>query len=209
MAGKGSLGNWNELLQQPIYDSDFLTVGAVTSGDDFVTSEKHIFRAQGAGNLNRTNLTQAGQLPAGQAFKVYACRSESIFYPINGAATATGFANTQELAIANLMATSVEFKITDSIVLQAPVAMVPAGVGPWGVVYDSANALITNGHPANPSKYVLRQPQVLESFAGIGVVMKRSTLGSTDVITGINTYTGLKVGRFYLDGMKLRSATGK
>lgn len=209
MAGKGSLSRWNELLQQPIYDSDFLTVGAVTTGDDLVTTEKHLFRANGAGNLNRTNLTQAGQLPAGQAFKVYACRAEFIFYPIDATGAATGFAASHELAIANLAATSVEFKVTESVVLQAPAAMLPAGMGPWGFINDSLHALITNGEPANPSKYVLSKPQVLESFAGISVVMKRSALGAVDVVAGINTYTGLKVGRFYLDGLKLRSATGK
>jgi len=209
MAGNGNALDWTEVYAQPLWDADFLTVGAITSGNDLVQSEKVLFTGNNVGNIQRTNMQTSGILPGMQAMKVYAVRGELFFYESNDTGAATGLSGVAELFVHALHATAITFRITDAEILKAPLSMVPAGMGPWGYVADSTAPIVTNGQPANPAKYVLKMPATIEQQGGVNLTVSHSTLGAVNIVTAINTWTGLKASRYYLDGLKLRNATGR
>ena len=85
---------------QFFYDTDFRTVGAVSSGADLAASEKILFAGATPGDLSRTNMPSPGQLTSDQTFLCFAVRHEIQFYPVLGvAAGMSGLSNAEELMI--------------------------------------------------------------------------------------------------------------
>ena len=194
---------------QFFYDSDFITSGATASTDtaNFAVSQKNLFSDARAGNLLRTNLQGPGQLLSDQTFLTFAVRHEVMFYGINngtGVGTAGDLISTAELSVWTLSTSVFQFQVDTKIEFEGPLTMTPSGGGPWGFVSDSAQPLITNGEPDAPSIYVLPLPIAITKRQAIAMIEKKFAWGSVDVPAAINSYTGGKLLRAYIDGYNTR-----
>ena len=196
---------------QFFYDTDFLTVGAVTTGVDFVASEKQLFASASPGNTSRTNMPTAGFLTGDQTFMCFAVRHEVMFWGGNsdaGAAVPAVIENTAGVSIWTINLSTFAFAVGDKTEFEGPISMTPAGGGPWGVINDSNQPLITNGEPQTKAIYVLPLPIAITKRQGIRVTEKKSDLtngaNTIPIIDLINRYTGGKLFRCYLDGFNTR-----
>lgn len=200
---------------QFFYDTDFKCHGETVSGSsDFAQSEKILFAsARGQGDLTRTNLVTPGQLSSDQTFLTFAVRHELQFFPVGSTdPTFSGFTSVAQLAVWVLANSSFQLKISEKVEFEGPLAMTPAGGGPWGYVADSAAPLIVNGDPAAPSIYVLPLPIAITKRQAIQMIEKKFSLsaggaagvGSIDTTTAINSFTGGKMLRAYIDGYNTR-----
>jgi len=207
-----TMGKVLGLRQQRVqffYDTDFKAVG-VTTTTDIAASEKILFANASPGDLSRTNMQAPGQLISDQTFLCFSVRHELQFYGVAGVGVATsGFTTTAEMGIWVLHNSTFQFKVSEKVEFEGPLAMTPAGGGPWGYVNDSAQPLITNGHPATPSIYVLPLPVAVTKRQGIQMIEKKFTFAqpsgtAIDVVAAINSYTGGKMLRAYIDGYNTR-----
>lgn len=195
---------------QFFYDTDFKVIGAVTTGADLAAAQKILFAAATPGDLSRTNMQAPGQLTSDQTMLVYAVRHQLQFYSVGGTgANVSGFTTTAEMSIWILENSTFQFKVSEKVEFEGPLAMTPAGGGPWGVVHDSAQPLITNGHPANPSLYVLPLPIAVTKRQAIAMIENKFTMANpggtaVDSVAAINTFTGGKLLRAYIDGYNTR-----
>ena len=190
---------------QFFYDTDFLVNGAVTSGDNLARSQKQLFASASIGDLTRSNMPSPGYLSGDQTFLTYAVRHEIGFY--SGVSTVTGATTTAEVMWLTLHCSTFRYQVGEKVEFEGPVTMTPAGGGPWGFVSDSAQPLITNGQPQNKSIYVLPLPIAVAKRQGIRVEELKNDLtgaSSISVVSAINTYTGYKAFRCYIDGFNTR-----
>ncbi len=190
---------------QFFYDTDFLVNGAVTSGDNLARSQKQLFASASIGDLTRSNMPSPGYLSGDQTFLTYAVRHEIGFY--SGVSTVTGAESTAEVMWLTLHCSTFRYQVGEKVEFEGPVTMTPAGGGPWGFVSDSAQPLITNGQPQNKSIYVLPLPIAVAKRQGIRVEELKNDLtgaSSISVVSAINTYTGFKAFRCYIDGFNTR-----
>jgi len=196
---------------QFFYDTDFRTVGAVSSGADLAASEKILFAGATPGDLSRTNMPSPGQLTSDQTFLCFAVRHEIQFYPVLGvAAGMSGLSNAEELMIWTLCSSTFSFKVSEKIEFEGPVTMTPAGGGAYGQVTAQSQALgagvslLTNGVPDSGSIYVLPLPVAITKRQGIQMIEKKFNLSSTSIVDAINNFTGGKLFRAYIDGYNTR-----
>jgi hypothetical protein len=190
---------------QFFYDTDFLVNGAVTSGDNLARSQKQLFASASIGDLTRSNMPSPGYLSGDQTFLTYAVRHEIGFY--SGVSTVTDATSTAEVMWLTLHCSTFRYQVGEKVEFEGPVTMTPAGGGPWGFVSDSAQPLITNGQPQNKSIYVLPLPIAVAKRQGIRVEELKNDLtgaSSISVVSAINTYTGYKAFRCYIDGFNTR-----
>ena len=88
--------------------------------------------------------------------------------------------------------------------------MTPAGGGPWGFVFNSAQPIVLNGEPQQRAIYVLPLPITIAKRQPIQMSENKSNLnlGTTGtqmtLTTMINTYSGGKLLRAYIDGFNTR-----
>jgi hypothetical protein len=190
---------------QFFYDTDFLVNGAVTSGDNLARSQKQLFASASIGDLTRSNMPSPGYLSGDQTFLTYAVRHEVGFY--SGVSTVSGAETTAEVMWLTLHCSTFRYQVGEKVEFEGPITMTPAGGGPWGFVSDSAQPLITNGQPQNKSIYVLPLPIAVAKRQGIRVEELKNDLTGTSsisVVNAINTYTGFKAFRCYIDGFNTR-----
>jgi hypothetical protein len=194
---------------QFFYDTDFLVNGAVTSGDNLARSQKQLFASASIGDLTRSNMPSPGYLSGDQTFLTYAVRHEVGFY--SGVSTVTGATTTAEVMWLTLHCSTFRYQVGEKVEFEGPVTMSPAGGGPFGFVSDSAQPLITNGVPENKAIYVLPLPIAVTKRQGIRVeefknALSAGTSGGTsiDPVAVINSYTGYRVFRCYIDGFNTR-----
>lgn len=190
---------------QFFYDTDFRTFG-VSAGADIASAEKVLFAGATPGDLSRTNMPSAGQLTSDQTFLTFAVRHEVMFYEVNAAFVVTGLASTEELSIWAMNSCTFQFQVSAKIEFEGPICMTPAGAGPNGVVSSLAqkDSLITNGVPQAPSIYTLPLPVAITKRQGIAMIEKKFQLGTLDIVGAINSYTGGKLFRAYIDGYNTR-----
>jgi len=193
---------------QFFYDTDFVTSGATDANDssNLATSQKNLFSDARAGNLLRTNLQGPGQLLSDQTFLTFAVRHELMFYKTDdgNACTAGNVSTAAELSIWTLSTSVFQFQVDTKIEFEGPLSMTPAGGGPWGFISDSAAPLITNGEPDAPSIYVLPLPIAITKRQAIAMIEKKFAWGGVDIAAAINSYTGGKMLRAYIDGYNTR-----
>jgi hypothetical protein len=186
---------------QFFYDTDFISSGVTASTDtsNYAVSQKNLFSDARAGNLLRTNLQGPG-------------RHELMFFAVDAtntgtsqnAVTAGGIGAVSELSIWTLSTSVFQFQVDTKIEFEGPLTMTPAGGGPWGFVADTATPLITNGEPDAPSIYVLPLPIAITKRQAIAMIEKKFAWGAVDVAAAINSYTGGKLLRAYIDGYNTR-----
>lgn len=199
-----------EQRAQFFYDTDFLAIGTVTTGADLAQAEKNLFAAAVPGNFARTNLQTAGQLTSDQTFVCYAVRHEVNFWGgVSSGATPAAMNVTSGVSIATINNSTFAFAVGDKVMFQGPIAMTPAGGGPWGVIQDSNQPLIVNGEPQAQGVFPLMIAIGVQARAGISMIERKHnvTVGSNatlDVSALINNYTGLRIFRAYIDGAHTR-----
>lgn len=193
---------------QFFYDTDFITSGATDTTDvtNLAVSQKNLFSDARAGNLLRTNLQGPGQLLSDQTFLTFAVRHEIMFYATKegNAVTAGELDAASQLSVWTMSSSIFQFQVDTKIEFEGPVSMTAAGGGPWGFVADSATPLITNGEPSTPSIYVLPLPIAIAKRQSIAMIEKKFAFGGVDIPAAINSYTGGKLFRAYIDGYNTR-----
>lgn len=204
------LNNIREQRVQYFYDTDFITAGAQsasTDNRDIARSSKQLFAAAQPGAKERTNMPAPGFLTSDQTFLTYAVRHEMLFHGGNYPGGAAGFQDTRAVALLTLTLSSFEFQVSEKVAFEGPITMTPAGGGPWGFNFDSAQPIIVNGEPQSKAIYVLPLPVPVVARQGIRVNELKATIAGTtsiDLPTYINGYTGAKLLRCYLDGFNTR-----
>jgi hypothetical protein len=203
---------------QFFYDTDFKTQGQTASTSrDYCVPEKILFATvSGQGDLSRTNLVTPGQLSSDQTFLTFAVRHELNFFKANGAAgvaAGTSLKSVAELSVWVLANSSFQYKVSEKVEFEGPLAMTPAGGGSWGYVNDSTSPLIVNGEPDAPAIYVLPLPIAVTKRQAIQMIEKKATfqggggvggLTDIDICFAINEFTGGKMLRAYIDGYNTR-----
>ena len=193
---------------QFFYDTDFISSGltAPTDTANLAVAQKNLFSDARAGNLLRTNLQGPGQLLSDQTFLTFAVRHEVMFYETeDGNAVTAGTLNSAaQLSIWTISTSVFQFQVDTKIEFEGPLSMTPAGGGPWGFISDSASPLITNGEPDAPSIYVLPLPIAITKRQAIAMIEKKFNWDGVDIAAAINSYTGGKMLRAYIDGYNTR-----
>jgi hypothetical protein len=192
---------------QFFYDTDFLVTG-VSTGIDLARSQKQLFASASIGDLTRSNMPSPGYLSGDQTFLTYAVRHEIGFYHLLGTGgLPLAIPNIATLHWATLHSSTFRYQVGEKVEFEGPVTMTPAGGGPWGMVNDSDNPMLTNGAPENKAIYVLPLPIAVSKRQGIRVEELKTSLSGTtpvDVVAAINAYTGARVFRCYIDGFNTR-----
>lgn len=182
------------------------TVANIATADQ-ATSEKILFTSN-PGSLDRTNMPASGQLTSDQTFLTYAVRHELQFY--GGRGTLAGFDETGPTFIVALNSMIFRFQVSEKVEFEGPWTMTPAGGGPWGFISDSLQPLLTNGEPQARSIYVLPLPVAITKRQGIQMIERVFAFQGTtnnaeiDVTDLINDYSGIRLGRAYIDGYNTR-----
>lgn len=201
---------------QYFYDTYMKSRGDATTANiptaHQAVSEKILFTTNPT-SLDLTNMPASGQLTSDQTFLCYAVRHELQIY--NGGvasvtASGTGWGATGTVFIAALNSFVFRLQISEKVEFEGPWAMTPAGGGPWGFISDSRQPLLTNGEPQARSIYVLPLPIAITKRQGIQMLERLFNFTGTtvntvvDVAELINEYTGLRLGRAYIDGYNTR-----
>lgn len=192
---------------QPFYDTDFVGHGAVTSGENLASQEKHLFSNANTGDRQRTNLRVAGYLPGDQTFMCKGIRHEISFGKASGTGSGSGLTSVAELGRVVGAVSTFEMMIADKTALEGPCSLTPFSAGPWGATHDSQDPLITNGQPG-ASLFLLDIGIAIAARQNVSVVERKNDLrgasSNISVVTAINSWTGYKLFRCYLDGFHTR-----
>lgn len=201
-----------QVRAQFFYDTDYRYGGDTSASSDMsAASEKILFQSTRNGNLSLSNFPSANGLVGNQLFQIKAIRHEIHFQQLAGVGAATGVTGIAELMALVLGGSTFDLQVNDRSAFQGPVTMTPAGGGPWGFVSDSNKPLITNGDPTGKQIYALPLPIDIDANEPVKMIEKKYNLtttgGSVDIVTAINTWTGQKLARAYIDGIHTRDAT--
>ncbi len=204
-----------QVRAQFFYDTDYRYAGATAASSDMsAASEKILFQSTRNGNLSLSNFPSANGLVGNQLFQIKAIRHEIHFQWLTGTSLGgggTGFSGIAELMSLVLGGSTFDLQVNDRSAFQGPVTMTPAGGGPWGYSADSTKPIITNGDPTGKQIYALPLPIDIDANEPVKMIEKKYTLttdgGSVDVVTAINSFTGQKLARAYIDGIHTRDAT--
>lgn len=183
------------------------TTGANIPAEHQAQSEKDLF-AVSRGSFDLSNMPAGGQFTSDQTFLTYAVRHELQFF--GGRSDVAGFQSTAATFVVTLNNILFRFHCSEKIEFEGPIAMTPAGGGPWGFVSDSTEPIIVNGEPNARSIYVLPLPVAVTKRQGIKVNERIFNLVGTTVNAAItvtdliNHYTGMRLCRCYLDGYNTR-----
>jgi hypothetical protein len=201
-----------QVRAQFFYDTDYRYAGATAASSDMAaSSEKILFQSTRNGNLSLSNFPSANGLVGNQLFQIKAIRHEVHFQALAGAAVATGVTGIAELMALVLGGSTFDLQVNDRSAFQGPLTMTPAGGGPWGFVSDSLRPLITNGSPTGKQIYALPLPIDIDANEPVKMIEKKYSLTTSgtaiDVVEAINSFTGQKLARAYIDGIHTRDAT--
>jgi hypothetical protein len=201
-----------QVRAQFFYDTDYRYGGDTSASSDMsAASEKILFQSTRNGNLSLSNFPSANGLVGNQLFQIKAIRHEIHFQQLAGVGAATGVTGIAELMALVLGGSTFDLQVNDRSAFPGPVTMTPAGGGPWGFVSDSNKPLITNGDPTGKQIYALPLPIDIDANEPVKMIEKKYNLtttgGSVDIVTAINTWTGQKLARAYIDGIHTRDAT--
>ena len=147
----------NEILRQPIYDTQSISAGSVSAGTTYKFFAVPL--GQSSKTLLDTNLTTAGQLPYANA-TVVGLRVHA--YTRGTSAITVGDYNQL------LNNCTLTFKKEDRVILECPLYMIPSGIGLTGAVStnDSTTTIlsaISNGMAVKTNYFDLLQPEPFES----------------------------------------------
>jgi hypothetical protein len=201
-----------QVRAQFFYDTDYRHGGDTAASSDMsAASEKILFQSTRNGNLSLSNFPSANGLVGNQLFQIKAIRHEIHFQKLANVGAATGVDGIAELMALVLGGSTFDLQVNDRSAFQGPVTMTPAGGGPWGFVSDSGKPLITNGSPTGKQIYALPLPIDIDANEPVKMIEKKynltQTSGSVDLVAAINTWTGQKLARAYIDGIHTRDAT--
>lgn len=201
-----------QVRAQFFYDTDYRYAGITAASSDMLaSSEKILFQSTRNGNLSLSNFPSANGLVGNQLFQIKAIRHEIHFQALAGAAVADGVTGIAELMALVLGGSTFDLQVNDRSAFQGPVTMTPSGGGPWGFVSDSLRPLITNGDPTGKQIYALPLPIDIDANEPVKMIEKKYSLtqsaSSIDTVAAINSFTGQKLARAYIDGIHTRDAT--
>ena len=196
---------------QFFYDTLFRSRGDATvaniTATELAQAERKLF-VSSRGSFDLSNMSTGGQLVSDQTFLCYAVRHEVQFW--GGTSDVAPFQSTAGVFMLFLNSTTFQFQCSEKVELEGPIAMTPAGGGPWGFVSDSTQPVLTNGEPQSRALYVLPIPVAVTKRQGISVTVRIFELLGTannatvNVVNAVNHYTGLRLCRTYLDGYHTR-----
>ena len=196
---------------QFFWDTLFKSRGDVVTAnipaDHQALPERDLFVAS-RGTFDLSNMPTGGMFTSDQTFLTYAVRHELQFY--GGVAATAGFITTGAVFMVALNSLMFRYQVSEKYEFEGPWSMTPAGGGPWGMATDSQQPIITNGEPQARSIYVLPLPVAVTKRQGIRMnerifnytgTVNNATLNA---VTMINDYTGIRLGRAYIDGYNTR-----
>jgi hypothetical protein len=125
-------------LRQPLYDTDYMVIGATNTELTFF--QRPLSQSTAYGTVTKTaaetNLTQAAQLPTPNQFSLF-----GFLVQCNAGVSLANFVNVYETCV-------FEFTFTGSrLYLQIPLSQIPQGLGPTGFIYGTTGTVVTNGVP--------------------------------------------------------------
>lgn len=199
----------DEQRRWSFYDRQVYAAAATVSGDVTLFSTP-IGQGSTAKTLLDTNMRQAGQLPARQAFIAYDIRVQPQLTVISEDATIAAANNIPDAFWSLIYGGSFTFRQAQKVDLElAPLAMLPAGYGAAGPIYGGGMAsastsggafLGSNGSPNRTALWDLDPlPIVILPQRSFSVVLNFPTAIVLPTGVGLNLWV-------HLDGVLLRSA---
>lgn len=180
-----------ERRHQPIWDTLIRTTGNPTPT---LQALNKLFGNANVGRLDLTNLQVAGQLAADQTYVTLALRCWLYF---DGTNARTLYQQT----VSQLYFT---YNLGDKPQFTAPCWYFPAGGGIHG--FDATTAVFNHGTPSHEAILKLARPIVIPVRQNISVDAQFFAVGSTNVLTTLNTgaVDDQKVILFMIDGLQTR-----
>ena len=206
---------------QYFYDTLFRARGSLTTA---IGQQTSLFSAATPGDLLRTNLQTAGQLASDQTFLTYAVRHELYLRPTGASNSAggNGLANQTDIDLRSaglfrdiIHHTTYQFKVDSKVEFEGFWAMTPAGGGTWGFLSDSVDVNFVNGEPSSRAIYVLPLPIAVTQRQAIALIETFGDIPSgggtgaaaVTILTNLNNFQGVKIGRGYIDGYHSRKVS--
>lgn len=193
------LSQYVDVTVQPLYDTNtILAAGALTltyfqnpigaAGGNFTAAASNKILAD-------TNMDLAGQLPAGQNFRVLGFRVQPHF--------AMTTADAQKWSSGGWFV----FTVGQKPYLRVPIDTLPAGVGPAGAVFGTAatGGILSHSYPELSNSFQIgRQSLELASGTNFAAVLNWAALSPVTGVAPVQPAAGLPV-RVYLDGFFFRA----
>lgn len=184
---------------QPLYDTQTILAAGALSLTYFqapIGAGQSNFAAAGVTkSLADTNMTLAGQLPAGYNFRVLGIRAQPMF--------SMNAADAARWSIGGVL----RFTIASKDYLQLPLDTVPAGAGPYGFFTQAMAAnqsVAAHGFPSLGNAYVIgKKPLELSATQNFVVTLQWPALVTVTSTVPTQVAAGLPV-RIYLDGFYYR-----
>lgn len=134
-----------EKIHQPIWDH-LIRVGATTVPAPIIGGQTRLFSGFNTGQLQWTNMTQAGSLSSDATYVILALRVWTHFRGVNAL-------DMYHLTTQQMFCT---LRVGDKNYFQWPAWYTPAGGGTWG--FDSTQPLVNNGTPEQTATMRLGKP---------------------------------------------------
>ena len=185
------LHGYRERLHQPVWDTLFRVTGVPSPT---INNNQALFGAANVGQLQLTNMQQAGSLASDQTFVILALRQWSFF---DGTNRRSNYLNTATQLIWTLT-------LGTKPMFVAPSWYFPAGGGIWG--FDSTTSIFNNGTPEQAAILKLARPIVVPVRQNFAATASWFSIGTTDGLALLNAGAtdDIKVIQFILDGMQTR-----
>ncbi len=183
-----------EKIHQPYWDHLILADDQAAAAPQ-VAAQTRLFTGTNLGQLNWTNMPQAGSFSSDSTYVILAIR------------TWTHFRGTNALAMYHLVGNQMylTLRIGEKVYFQCPAWYTPAGGGVWG--FDSTTPLVNNGTPEQTATMKLGKPISIPARQGFTVLVDLFDVGATSLRTQflnpVNT-SGQREIAVYLDGLFTR-----
>jgi len=180
-----------ERRHQPFWDTLIRTTG---NPSPILQQSQRLFGNANVGQLALTNLQVAGQLASDQTYIILAMRASLYFDGTNRRAL-------YQQTVSQLFWT---LTLGDKPAFQAPCWYYPAGGGVSG--FDATTSIFNHGEPSHEAILKLARPIMMPVRQNFFVQADFFTVGSTNVLTTINTGAtdDQKVIEFVIDGLQTR-----
>lgn len=180
-----------ERRHQPFWDSIIRTTGAPTTP---VGSRVTLFGNANVGNLQFTNMQNAGQLASDQTYVALALRCWLYFDGTNH----------RDLYLQTASQLYFTFTLGDKPQFVAPCWYHPAGGGIYGT--DTVSSVLNHGYPSQQAILKLARPIVIPVRQNIAVIAEFFPVGTTNVLDIINNAAtdDQMVIMYLIDGLQTR-----
>lgn len=183
-----------EKIHQPIWDH-LCRVGSNTAPNPTVQSQTRMFAGSNLGQLQWTNMPQAGSLSSDSTYVILALR------------VWTHFRGTSALDMYHLVPNQMycTLKVGDKNYFQHPAWYTPAGGGTWG--FDSTQPLVNNGTPEQTATMRLGKPVSIPARQNFTVLIDLFNVENADLRTtflNASAQIGSREIMYLIDGLYTR-----